>query len=229
MPRGVPANGRRQPRAVAAPHTEAEMPVAGSTMDFEERVHPPVTEEAPEDVPVVMTEQFPDLVEPISPGPPVEEVALTPEQEEIKRLRDQLAQLSGRKDVEPEYEEIPTDGETIRIHFLEDGLTVNGRVMYRGEELEFVVGGQAYKDTFNRNGWSWLELRNSEFDQVERYGGKVMFRNGPWPGKTYADGSFETLRQEKGDGFLRPPTADELDAAEKARKKRAAPRLPQQV
>lgn len=156
--------------------------------------------------------------------PPEEE--LTPEQREIAMLRDQLAKLAGRKDVEPSYDEhVDDDGEVIRIHFLEDGLTVNGRVMYRGEELEFPVGGRAYKDTFNKLGRTWLDLRNDEFAQVERFG-KVVFRSGPWPGKTYADGTFEPLKEIGKDGSVRPPSAEQIEAAERARQRRSAPNLP---
>lgn len=155
---------------------------------------------------------------------------LTAEQREIKLLRDQLAREKGRKDPEPEVEQIASPGDqgNIIIHFLEDGLTALGKVWYRGDEVEFEPGSQAYQDTRDRLGRSWLDLRHDEFAQVERYG-KVMFRNGPWPGKSYADGSFEVLRAEKSDARLAPPTEEELARAEKARKLRAAPRLPQRV
>jgi hypothetical protein len=155
-----------------------------------------------------------------------EKVDLTPEQQEIKRLRDLLAQEKGKKDTELEYEpEAPADGETVRIHFLEDGMTAQGRIWYRGEELEFVVGSPAYQQTFDRFGWSWLSLRDNDFGQVDRWG-SVKFRSGPWPGKTYADGKFESLKNLSGDTSVLPPTEEELAAAEKARQRRAAPRLP---
>lgn len=152
---------------------------------------------------------------------------LTPEQQEIKRLRDQLARESGRKDVDIPVAELtkPGDDSNILIHILEDGFTALGKVWYRGEELEFEPGKKAHKDTYNKLGESWLDLRHNEFAQAERWG-KVMFRNGPWPGKTYADGTFETLRTEKGDGHIPPPTQAEIERAEKLRKRRAAPHLP---
>jgi hypothetical protein len=156
----------------------------------------------------------------------VPETELTPEQQEIKMLRDLLAKKQGREDPEPEVDENIVEGDesNILVHFLEDGLTVNGRVMYRGDELEFAVGGQAYKDTFNRFGVTWLDLRDSDFAQVERFG-KVMFRSGAWPGKTYADGTWEAMKAERGDGRLRPPPEEEIARAEKLRLKRAAPKL----
>lgn len=152
---------------------------------------------------------------------------LSPEQQEIKRLRDQLARETGRKDLGVPVAELTKPGDTsnILVHILEDGFTALGKVWYRGDELEFEPQGRAYKDTFNKRGETWLELRHNEFAQAERWG-KVMFRNGPWPGKSYADGTFETLRSEKGDGHIPAPTLAEIEKAEALRKKRAAPHLP---
>jgi hypothetical protein len=216
MPRGVPANGRRQPRAVSA--TEFDEPaLAEEAEDVADRELRSADEEA------------------TAPGGPsfsvidtsAPDFELTPEQQEIKRLRDQLARETGRKDVGVQVQELskPGDGDNILIHVLEDGTTMLGKVWYRGDELEFEPGSRAYKDTFNRLGQSWLELRNDEFKQAERWG-KILFRNGPWPGKSYADGSYETLRSESGEGMIAGPSQAEIEAAEKLRKKRAAPHLP---
>jgi hypothetical protein len=222
MPRGVPASGKRQPRPIAATPA-AETPVHTGALDdtvdvFEE------TGPQEDSAPLPLAARV-DLIVTAVP-----DVQLSPEQMEIKRLRDQLAREKGRKDEEPVVDVIakPGDEGNILIHFLEDGLTVLGRVMYRGEELEFDTASQAYRDTFNRFGETWLELRNNEFGQVDRWG-RIMFRNGPWPGKTYADGTFENLRGEKDGTSIKPPTADEIAAAEKMRAKRAAPRLPATV
>jgi hypothetical protein len=223
MPRGVPASGKRQPRPVAAVPV-AEPAVAGSALDdtvaeFDTSV---AYEEDPADLaPAAVS----DLIDTAVP-----DKQLSPEMQEIKRLRDQLAREKGRKDEEPVLDVIerPGDEGNILIHFLEDGLTVLGKVMYRGDELEFDPKGQAYRDTFNRLGQTWLDLRHNEFAQVDRWG-KIMFRSGPWPGKSYADGTFETLRGEREGSSVKPPTAEELAAAEKARAKRAAPRLPVNV
>lgn len=154
------------------------------------------------------------------------EPVLTAEQREIKNLRDQLAKMSGKKDVLPTVDELsrPGDDGNILIHFLEDGFSALGKVWYRGQELEFEVGSQAYKDTFNRNGVSWLDFRHDEFGQVDRFG-KIMFRSGPWPGKTYAAGTYEPLKEIGGSGSVKQPSAAEIEAAEKARKLRAAPKL----
>jgi len=221
MPRGVPASGKRQPRAVGPAKSAAETPVAGSALDQFDRIDTSAADEIPEaDLPVDLT-----------PAPPDEKALvddeMTPEQQEIKALRDQIARLSGSKDVEPVVEEVqePGDQRNILIHFLGDGLTALGRIWYRGDELEFEVGSQAYRDTFDRRGKTWLDLRDNDFAQVERFG-TVMFRSGPWPGKSYSDGNFEILRVERGEGRIAPPSEQELAAAEKRRKQRSAPRLP---
>ncbi len=211
MPRGIPASGQRKPRQQAAEPgvVQTETPVAVD--DAEVGYHPA------------------EAVEEVATPAPAPDAELTPEQMEIKRLRDRLAQSEGRKDIEPEVEDVTPNDENIVIHFLEDGLTALGKVWYRGDELEFAPGSQAYKDTCDRNGRSWLELRNNEFAQVDRWG-KIMFRNGPWPGKTYADGTFEAMRSDRDPNVsIKPPTADEIAAAEKARARRAAPKLPAMV
>lgn len=223
MPRGVPANGRREPRAVPASFAEAETSVAEEAEDAADREFWSAdVEEAPDPAPPAV-----GVSEDLSGKSDAE---LSPEQREIKFLRDQLARSEGRKDTEPEIVDVaaPGDEGNIIIHFLEDGLTVNGRVMYRGDELEFDPASKAYKDTFDRAGRTFLDLRDDEFAQVDRWD-KVMFRPGPWPGKGYADGRFEAMRSEKGDGRTSAPSQDEIDRAEKARQRRSAPHLPSLV
>ena len=108
--------------------------------------------------------------------------------------------------------------------------TALGKVWYRGQELEFAPDSPAYRDTCDRTGRSWLDLRSNEFAQVERYG-KVMFRVGPWPGKSYTEAAsvpFERLNALSGDTPVAPPATTEFEAAAKAEaaRARAAPRLP---
>lgn len=214
MPRGVPANGQRRPRQRPAEAVVAGEPslAAGAEHDTEQQPTPADVEAAPVDA---------------APAEP----ELTPQQLRIQELETQLAMLAGKKDVEPEVEPLALPGAegNIVIHFLEDGFTALGNVWYRGQELEFEPGSQAYKDTFNRRGQSWLDLRNDEFAQVERWG-RIVFRNGPWPGKGYTDAAkvqFEKVLSPSGDAVVQPPTEQELAAAEKAeaRRRRAAPRL----
>ncbi len=189
----------------------------------------------PEPAPLPVPEPQPE------PGPlpgtsagsarPVPESQLTPEQQRIRDLEDQLAKERGRKDPDVELETVPPGaGETILIHFLEDGFTALGQVWYRGQELEVAPDSGAYADTCDRHGRSWLDLRHDEFAQAERFG-KVMFRVGPWPGKALADAAkvpFEALRALRGEGGVGAPSEDALAAAAKAEAKRgrAAPRLP---
>jgi hypothetical protein len=160
---------------------------------------------------------------------PVPERELSPEQRRIRDLEHQLALEKGRKDPEPEYDTQPaavSDGDAILIHFLEDGFTAFGQVWYRGQEVEVAAGSQQYRDTCDRFGRSWLELRNDEFAQADRWG-KVMFRSGPWPGKKYSDATqFERLKGLTGDGSV-APTPDELHRAEQeeAKRGRRVPRL----
>lgn len=208
MPRGVPASGKRRTRAVFAAEA-SEAPVAAGAVDDAARE----------------PETAPAEVELVAPAAPV----LTPEQQEIQLLREQVAKLLLEKDLESKPAAVRSEakpGDKIRIHFLEDGLSALGKVWYRGEELEFIVGSRPYEDTFNRRGETWLDLRLDEFKQVDRFG-KIMFREGPWPGKTYLDGTFEALRKEKGEGFVEPPSPEQLKAAEKRRQRRAAPSLPE--
>jgi hypothetical protein len=76
------------------------------------------------------------------------------------------------------------DGSTILIHILEDGFTAAGQVWYRGQEIEYIVGEQAFEDTKDRHGRSWLACDDAT--QMQRWG-RVMFRRGPWPGASYDD------------------------------------------
>src|SRR3954466_9124810 len=167
MPRGVPASGVRKPRHQAPPLSVAAGPVDEPAGDQTPADVP--TPDAPP--PVVELVQFydseqtpPPAREPVPGdellGPTQPEEPPTPEQEEIRYLRHQLAQLSGKKDVEPEPDTIAEPGsqDNIVIHFLEDGLTALGKVWYRGQELEFEPGSRAYQDTFDRYGNSWLKL-----------------------------------------------------------------------
>lgn len=158
---------------------------------------------------------------------PVPETELSPEQLRIRQLEDQLARERGAKDPEGELVAADKDGENILIHFLEDGFTALGQVWLRGQELEFTVGSPAYKDTLDRTGRSWLDGRKNEFDQVDKFG-KIMFRSGPWPGKSYRDATFEALKSLSGNGSVSQPSEDDLTSAEKAERSRnrAAPTFP---
>lgn len=176
----------------------------------------------------VRLEPEPAEVEATRPAP---ESQLTQEQRRIRELENQLALERGKKEPEVELDvpANPGDGSNIVIHFLEDGFTALGQTWVRGQELEFEPDSQAYRDTCDRHGRSWLELRNNEFEQVDRWG-VIMFRNGPWPGKPLtaaAEVPFEPVRGSDG-SIVRPPSVEELEAAAaaEAKRRRAAPRLP---
>ncbi len=158
-----------------------------------------------------------DPVPDVDPVPPAPDSSLTPEQRRIRELENQLAVERGGKD--PAESFAFAEGEdTILIHFVEDGLTALGRVWFRGQEIEFERDGRAYQDTCDRFGRSWLALDESA--QIDRFG-KVMFRKGPWPGKTYQAAAAEQFSGAR-------PSEDELQAADQAeaRRRRAAPLLP---
>lgn len=181
-------------------------------------------EETPE-----LEAEMPELLEPVVESRPVPESELTPEQRRIRELEDLLARERGRKDPVEEYDSVESNGQNILIHFVDDGFTALGKVWYRGQELEIEPGSQSYKDTCDRLGRTWLSLRDDESEQIERYG-RVMFRSGPWPGKSYvaaADVNYEPLRPLSGSTNL-SPSLDDLARAEKleTQRRRAAPRLP---
>lgn len=157
---------------------------------------------------------------------PVPEAELSPQGQRIRELEHQLALERGKKDPEiaepdPGAVEGLGDDTNIVIHILEDGFTHAGKVWYRGQELEFVPGSQQWRETCDRTGRSWLDLRGDEFAQVERWG-KVMFRNGPWPGRSYLDAAKELF-----DGVAGTPDEEQLRAAQQAeaRRRRAVPSL----
>lgn len=158
---------------------------------------------------------------------PAPDSALSADQLRIRELEHRLALAEGKKDVLGEAEIAEPGPDNIVLHFLEDGLTALGQVWMRGQELEFAPGSRAFEDTKDRTGKSWVSLVDDEFAQVSKWG-KVMFRRGPWPGKTYADGTYEVLGQVGGTGTVPAPTQTELAVATEAERarRRAAPTLP---
>lgn len=117
----------------------------------------------------------------VAPSRPKPEAELTPEEKQIRSLQDELARVKG-KNIDKLEEIFETGDEVILIHVLKDGFTAQGRVWYRGQEISF--GPEAYRDTLDRYGQSWLS--ESEEDQFENRG-DIYFRKGPWPGKRTYD------------------------------------------
>lgn len=139
---------------------------------------------------------------------------LTPKQREIQELRDKLAQRQAEEiaAAAPAYEtNVDPNADKILIHILEDGITLQGEVWYRGQEIEFTVGSMAHKQTFNKHGKSWLDLADDEDAQYERWG-KLYFRSGPWRGRKLSQVTMSDL----------PPDATEadLERIRRAEKKR---------
>ncbi len=206
MPRGVPRN------RAAAPRVSQATPVAEPTLAALPLAEPDRAEPAPT---------------PEAAPPPAD--VLTADQRMIKELQDQLAKERGKKDGDIAYDVVaqPGSAANIIIHFLEDGMTAMGQIWYRGQELEFEVGSQAYRDTFDRTGRSWLNLASNEDAQMEHWG-RVMFRPGPWPGRKLSESkvAFEPVKSESGTP-VPSPSQEELAKAEEAelRRRRAAPRL----
>lgn len=168
------------------------------------------------------------LRKPAAPQRPAPDSELTADQLRIRDLEHRLAKSEGQKDPEPELVVAdPASDKNILIHFLEDGFTALGQVWMRGQELEFTPGSAAYRDTIDRDGKSWLDYRHHEFDQVDKWG-KIMFRKGPWPGKSFKDAKFEPLKSLSGEGSVPAPTEEELTTAEKRERsrRRAAPTFP---
>lgn len=115
---------------------------------------------------------------------------LSPEQQRIRELEDQLTRklAAEAESAAPRYDTTPAKGETILLHFLVDGFTAAGVIWYRGQEVEFVVGSEAYKQQFDRNGKSWLDLLDDPSGQYKRYG-QQYYARGPWPGRAWDDDS----------------------------------------
>lgn len=137
---------------------------------------------------------------------------LTPAQKKIRDLKDAVARRDAEAAERAPVEYDVADSGGIMIHVLEDGFTACGVVWYRGQEIRFTPGGEAYEQTKNRDGESWLDL--DEAEQWERWG-KKMFGRGPWPGKKWGDTSGLSDKEE-----IAAATAA---AAREARRKAAAP------
>lgn len=89
--------------------------------------------------------------------------------------------------------------QTILIHVLHDGFTAHGKVWFRGQEIEYSTTDQAYLDTLDRFGESWLNSDASE--QMQRWG-RVLFGVGPWPGRVYEEAK---AREEEAKRGRKPP------------------------
>lgn len=118
---------------------------------------------------------------------------------------------------------VPASGQTLLIHFVEDGLTAFGRVWLRGQELEIGPDHPRWADAVG-----WITM--SKAGQFERWG-KQYFDHGPWPGirsYTAAAGAFEKVTVNGPDGTrveYHGPSEEELRRADamEARRGRGVP------
>jgi len=119
-----------------------------------------------------------------------EPVELTAAQLRIKELEDKMAKRNAIiAENSPTQYAKAGDGEKFVIHFVYDGFVAFGENWYRGQELEFEIGGDAFKRTQDRTGKSWLDLANDPNAQIRRWG-KHYFSPGPFvafPGETFDD------------------------------------------
>ena len=125
---------------------------------------------------------------------PKPESQLTPAEKKIRDLQDQLARKKAQEieNAADAFDKVLDEDEVVVIHIVEDGFTFGGRVWYRGQEIQFPVDGEAYEQTLDRNGDSWLD--NGDYEQVALWG-SVKFRKGPWPGKQADQVSPEERRR----------------------------------
>lgn len=154
---------------------------------------------SPPAAPVAVSEPVEEVEKPVSKS------VTTADTELVLRLEQELAQararLSGKeldpsswatRSVSPEV----VDGQNVLIHVREDGFTACGRVWYRGQELEFTVGEPNWEDTKDIKGNSWV--LQTEAEQLRRYGGRVMFGLGPWPGSEWDNASAASAEVRRG-------------------------------
>lgn len=192
--------------------------------DFDKLVDTPVEEApSPDNTPVIEDDQAEEiaalkaaLAKPSTvPVKVKSERELSPQEREIRDLKDQLARRKAEEFsyADPEFDET-SGSNVISIHVLEDGFTINGELCYRGREIDFVVGSEAHKQTRDRYGKSWLDMTVE--DQVERWGTE-KFGFGRWPFRQLAQLTLRDLPEDS--------TPADLEAVQKAaaRNDRRAP------
>lgn len=109
---------------------------------------------------------------------------------------------------------VPSQGEAVTIHFVEDGLTFAGQVWFRGQEITIGPDHPRWPEVR-----SWILL--DKYQQIERYG-RQYFDRGPWPFKhTYEGAEFERLGVVGGEGSFAGPGEEALRQAEEAERRRA--------
>jgi hypothetical protein len=121
---------------------------------------------------------------------PVSQLSAEERTERDRQHAEALRAAAAFEQQQPDF--VPPEGETVLIHFIEDGLTFAGQVWYRGQEIEI---GPSHPRWEQARTWILLD----RYAQVERWG-KQYFAPGPWPGRrSYLDGAggYEQLSAGK--------------------------------
>jgi hypothetical protein len=157
------------------------------------------------------------VVESFRPRP---ESELTEEEKaERQRLHAEAIRLgAAMPPVQFEPPQPDQDTELIHITGEGEGFTAFGQVWHRGQELELVIGSDRWNEAQR-----WINMTDAQ--QMERYGGKVMFRHGPWPGaRSYAaglqDGQPVRMMSLDGKTEVGGPTLEQLHQADQAEQQR---------
>lgn len=100
----------------------------------------------------------------------------------------QSALAAGKKDPVPEFKEKDpeTPDDIIAFHFIEDGFSAWGEIWYRGQEVKIVKGSDAYNETVDREGNTWIDLVDKPGKQIARWK-KIFLVPGPWEGEPWTD------------------------------------------
>lgn len=219
-----PSKKTAEQPAVAAPAPEPTEAAAAPPVDFDDLLAH--SSEAPAAVPAPAEEtpaqkRIRELEAELAAPAPVftisgkPEAELTEEERQIRDLEDKVAKRrAAEMEAAPEQFAPAATGETLLLHFLEDGITFSGRSWYRGQEVEFEIGGKAWEQQKDRNGNSWLDLVDDIDAQYDKWG-KQMFARGPWRGKPWGDFDHITDPEERAQA--------EAGAKAEQRRNRAAP------
>lgn len=103
---------------------------------------------------------------------PAEELTAEERAERDRQHQEALAVNAAFENAPPE-DFTPSDGETVTIHFVDDGFTFGGNVWLRGQEMTIGPAHPRWQDAVR-----WILLSTDE--QIARYG-KPFFTHGPVP------------------------------------------------
>jgi hypothetical protein len=132
---------------------------------------------------------------------------LTAMQESIAALTSQQKETAADQAVSaPKGQVDPKASGAIQVHFVDDGLTLDGQVRYRGEEYVLDPKHENYDQIAKI-------LNMDEYAQEDRWG-RQFFRPGPWRGKKFIEISDADMV-----GLSDEAKAELIAAQQKARQK----------